>query len=278
MQSVNCKGESEMKKTILDLIRTDLITMNGGKNSMRSLAVLTILFFGGLGFAFSPLFGLFVPIMTGGFFVPMMFQNEQKYHSEKMYALLPIGRADLVKSRFILSMGLYVIVCVIFYLLMLLSMKLKLNYFLFGDDAEQMDVIGIIVHNSGGAMTEQGVFNLLFFSAFSFGLMIMSGNLRSYFKDSERFSAKLSFGNMKKSEKKEYVYALIVFAVIILFVLIVSGILPLRAAVSVIMQLCIQLAGAANGFLLGAVLVTTAVFSVICKYICTVLEYDEKEL
>ncbi len=243
---------------------------------MKSVAVLTILFFGGLGFVFSPLFGLFVPLMLGAFFVPMMFQNEQKYHSEKMFAVLPVGRSDLVKSRYILSIGLYVIVCIIFYLLMLLSLKLKPYYFMFGEDAEHVDVIHLLAQNSGGMMTDLGVFSLIYSVAFSFGLIVMSGSLRSYFKDSERFSAKLS-GKLKKADKKEYVYALIVFGVIIIWALIVSGILPLGAA-AVIIQLLIQLAQAANGFLLGAVFVTIAVFSAIYKYICTLLEYDEKEL
>lgn len=267
-----------MKKTIIDLIRTDLITINGGKNNMRSLVVLTILIFGGLGFVFSPLCGLYLPLITGGFFVQMIFQNEQKYHSEKMYALLPIRRADLVKSRYILSIGLYVTSSIIFYFLMLLSIKLKLFYFLLGDDAEDINIIHILARNSNGLMTEHGIFTLIYSIAFSFGLITMSGNLRSYFKDSERFFASLSIGKLKKGEKKECVYALIVFGILILWVLTVSVILPLGTAASVLLQLFIKFAQASNGFLLSAVIVAAAVCSVIYKYVCTLLEYDEKEL
>ena len=60
--------------------------------------------------------------------------------------------------------------------------------------------------------------------------------------------------------------------------LIVSGILPIGPTAAVIIQLFAQLAGAGNGFLLGAVFITMAVFQAVYKYICTVLEYDEQEL
>jgi len=61
-------------------------------------------------------------------------------------------------------------------------------------------------------------------------------------------------------------------------VLTVSDILRIKPALAVIVQLFMQLAQAANGFLLGAVLMTMAVFSAIYKYNCTIMEYDEKEL
>lgn len=270
------KMDKNYSKRILDLIRTDLITMNGGKNNMRVIFVLMILFFGGLGFLFSPLMGVYVPFLTGAFFVPMMFQNEMKYHSEKMFALLPINRKDLVRSRFIMSFVLYVVSALLFYLLMLLSLKLKPYYFLLGEDAENTDVIRLIAERTG-SMTELGLFNLLYFGVFSVGLMTMSGSLRKYFRNKATFESMMS-GGIRKATRKEKGYVLLAFAVILFLILNVTDILPVRTALAPAMQLLLQLAQAANGFLLGAVLVTVAVFSAIYKYICTVLEYDEKEL
>lgn len=267
-----------MNKKILDLIRTDLITMNGGRNSMRGLAVLMFLFCGGTGFLISPIAGLYVPFLMGGFFVPMLFNNEIKYHSEKMHALLPVSRRDLVRSRFLLSVGLYVIVCVIFYLLMLLSLKLKLWYLYMGEDAEHIDLIKLLAQRSGGGFTEIGLFNLLYFAVLSFGLMIMSSSLRRYFRDNRSFEASLTVGKTRKAPQKVNLTFLPILVPVILLVLISSGVLPIGAAGAVLIQLTVQLAGAADGFLLSAVLITIAVFSAIYKYICTVLEYDEKEL
>lgn len=266
------------KKKILNLIHADFVIMNGGKNNMKSIAILIFLFCGGVGFLLSPLMGLYVPLLIGGFFVPMLFQNEIKYHSGKMYALLPIKRKDLVKSRFLMSIGLYVSICLIFYLLMLLSLKLELWYLLMGEDTENIDVIGLLVQRSGGRFTKVGLFNLLYFSVFSFGLITMSGSLRKYFKDNKSFSLELTIKKGNKDTKKQDFIGVLIAIPIMIWVLIVCGILPIGATISLIMQILSQLAGAVNGFLLSIVLITIAVFSVIYKYICTVLEYDEKEL
>jgi len=269
--------DKKYHKRILDLIRTDFITMNGGKNNMKTAVILGTLLFGGLGFLFSPLMGLYVPLGFSGFFVPMMFQNEMKYHSEKMFALLPINRKDLVRSRFIMSVALYVACAVVFYLLMLISLKLKPYYMMYGEDAENMDIIKMLAKVSNGQMTELGIFNLLYFGAFSFGSTFISGYLRKYFKDAQAFDITMSKG-LKKATKRDYQYTLIAFVIIVVVILGVIDVLPVQSAVVPVMQLLIQLAQIADGFLLGAVLVTMAILSTVYKYICTILEYDEKEL
>ena len=112
--------DKNYQKKILDLIRTDFITMSGGKNNIKTAIILGALLFGGLGFLFSPLMGLYVPLGFSGFFVPMMFQNEMKYHSEKMFAILPVARKDLVRSRFLMSIVLYLAMALLFWHLKLL--------------------------------------------------------------------------------------------------------------------------------------------------------------
>lgn len=265
-------------KKLFDLMKVDLITMNGTKNSMKTLIVVIIVFFGGMGFCISPIEGVCCPLLIGAFFVPMLFQNELKYHSGKLWTILPIRRRDLVNARFLLILGLYTISSFLFYLLMLLSLILKPYYFFWGEDAEKLDIITLLAEGSGGTLTAFGVFNLIYLAVYAFGMMTASRILRNYFKDPERIEGLLSFSKIKKTRKKEYLLALLIFAVILLWVLIVSGILPLGSVAAVIIQLFSQLAGAANGALFGAVLVTMAAFSAIYKYTCTVLEYDEKEL
>lgn len=259
-------------------MKVDLITMNGGKNNMKTLAVLIIVFCGGMGLFISPIAGVDCPFLMGAFFVPMLFHNELKYHSGKLWGLLPIGRRDLVNARFLLILGLYTISSLLFYLLMLLSLEFKPYYLLFGEDAEKFDIIALLAERSGGALTAFGVFNLIYLTGFAIGMMAAAGILRNYFKDPERFERSLSPGKVQKSRRTNYVIVLFVFAVILLLVLIVSGILPIGTAAAVVIQFFSQLAGVANGFLLGAVLMTMAAFSAIYKYVCTVLEYDEKEL
>lgn len=263
-----------MKKRF-DLMKVDLITMNGGKNSMKTLAVLMLVCCGGMGYGVSPIAGVFCPFLMGAFFVPMLFQNEMKYHSGKLWSLLPIRRRDLVNARFLLILGLYTILGLLFYLLMLPSLVFKLYYPFFGEDAENLDIFTLLAK---GALTRLGVFNLIYLAGFAIGMMIAAGVLRNYFKDPEKIEGLLFFGKMHKAQKKEYFIMLFIFAVILLWVLIVTGVLPIGRVAGIIIQLFAQIAGVANGLLLGAVLVTMAVFSAIYKYICTMLEYDEKEL
>lgn len=263
------------RKKLFDLMHADLITMNGGKNNMRTTLIVSVLFFGGMGFLFSPLFGLYVPMIVGAFFVPMVFNNEIKYHSERMYAVLPIARKDLVRSRFLMSITLFTAASLLFYLLMLLSLHLKAYYIFFGEDAEHLDVVRLLAEAYG--MTETGVLGLLYSVVYSFGLRLISGNLRKYFKNSQDFTATVS-GGFRRMNKKEKGYLLLTLGIVLFLILAVTDILPIKSLIAPVMQLLLQLAGAADGFLLGAVLVAMAAFRSIYSYICTILEYEEKEL
>lgn len=264
-------------KKIWDLIKLDIITMNGGKNTLTIALVVMVLFIAGIGFVFTPLFGLYCPLIVGGFFVPVVFRNEMKYHSEKLHCLLPINRRDLVNARFLLVTGLYTGLFIFFYLIMMLAQHLKLNYLIMGEDAEMVDIIGMIVKMSGGSFNELGLFNLLYFIVYAFGIIICTGSLKRYFKNSEFLSPTLSFV-MKKVSKQEIVIGVIVLSILALWLLTVMGILPLNNLLSPIILLFYQLAQAANGFILGAAALTVAWLFAFCKYVSTVLEYEEKEL
>lgn len=258
-------------KKIINIIHADFITMNGGKGTMKTLFITVLLFCGLMGFMISPLTGIYIPLMTGAFIVPMIFQNESKYHSADMFSLLPVNRRDLVRSRFILCTGIYIISCIIFYFLMFLSIKFKFYNMISGS----IDILELIARNTGAGFSGFKIFNIIYFIAFSIGLFAISMGLRKYFRDSKKITEQLS---IKKSGKKEYFILIFIFAVIVLLVLVVSGIIPINAALSVIFMLVINMAGALDGLLLCIVLFTIAVMSTIYKYICTILEYDEKEL
>ena len=175
-------------------MKVDLITMNGEKNSMKTLAVTMIVFWGGMGFLISPIAGVECPCLMSAFFVPMLFLNERRYHSGKLCGLLPVSRRDLVNARFLLVLGLYTISSLLFYLLMLISFVFKPYYLLFGADAENMDIILLLAKSSEGSLTALGVFNLVYISGFSVGLIIAAGSLRNYFNDPDSLELSLSLG------------------------------------------------------------------------------------
>ncbi|MDE7364878.1 MAG: ABC-2 transporter permease [Ruminococcus sp.] len=260
-------------KKLFDLMKVDFITMNGGKNNMRTIFIFLFIFCGLFGFLITPIFGIYCPMLMGGLFVPTVFKNERKYHSEKLHCLLPVKKQDVVKARFMMILGLYTILSLLFYMLMLIAIIFNTYYLFWGEEAMDLEFLTLLAECSGGTFTKFSLFNLIYLVAFAFGMMMAAGTLRKHFKDNK--TMELSF---KKITKKEYIIFLAVVVMLIIWVMIVSGILPVGTAVSVLMQLVIQLAESGGGFLLGAILLTMALFSVSYKYICTVLEYDEKEL
>ena len=266
-----------MNKT-LELIKADIITMNGGKNGMRTMFVILFVIWGVAGFAFSPIYGLIVPLLMGVFFVPMIFQNELKYHSEKLHSILPINRRDLVTARFLFVTVLFTAMFIAFYLLMLLSLKIKLNYIIFGDDAEMFDTMGLLVSLSQGMFTEVGLLNLMYFTVYMCGMIGVAGLLRKHFKDKESFSGTLTFGGKKEVRRQEMIAVFIVLGIMLIAVLAIADVLPIIPMLLPILAAALQLAQAANGVMLSAVAVAIAIFTVIYQYVCTVVEYDEKEL
>ena len=264
--------QAEIKR-IKDLIRTDLITMSGGKSSQKTMVVLCVIAFGAMGMVVSPLAGLYIPLLMGGFFVPMLFGNEMKYHSEKMFALLPVRRKDIVRSRFVLSVGAYVIAAALFYLLMLLSIKLKL--FLWFIDDEKFDILSMLAESSGSMMSEIGFFNVLYFAVSFWGLTLTTSALRKYFRNSAVFDTSVI---IKKAGKQDYKMFIIAMLIIIGVVIFITDLLPVRAALAPVGAVIAQLATAANGLLMGGVLLAMGAMSSVYKYICTLLEYEEREL
>ena len=265
---------NQNRELMRNILRTDLITMKGGKNGAIWLYLGFILFMIVMGFIVSPLAGLYIPFLMGAFYVPMLFNNEMKYHSERLWSLLPIQRKDLVNARFLLSIGLYLAANTVFYLLMLLSMRLQL-WTLFGE-GDVPDLITIVAERQG--FSKISFFHLCFFAAFSFGLCCMASSLRKYFRNPEQFFSLMQLGSFTKAAKGEYIALVLILGVIALAVLVITGILPLGAAVSVLIQLFVQLAGAADGFLLGAVVLTIGAFQTAYEYISTLIEYEKREL
>lgn len=257
-------------KKMTDLIRTDLITVRCcGKNNTLTLTVIASAIFGILGFICTPLMGIYVPVLLGLICVSTLYGSEQKYHSEKMFSILPIARKDLVRSRFIMSCGIYIAAAGLFYLLMFLSLKMKV-YIKFGT----IDIIGMFIERFD-SLSEMGFFNLVYSASFSLGLTAAAYTLHKYFKNSKSLSNQI---NLKMIDKGEIKYVIMTIVLITVIVLAVTDVLPLTAVLAPVIMLIASLARAADGFLLSVVLVTISGFSAVYNYICSLLEYDEKEL
>ena len=254
--------------------------MSGEKNSMRSMLVMTMVFSVALEFLISPLGGVIGVVLTGSFFIPVLFHNELKYKSHKMWGLLPVERKDLVRSRFILIMMLYIAMGLILYLTALISLKVRLYEYIMPETGNFLKEMTIA---TDGMMTEFGLLNINFAVFSAFGIRAMGSSLKQYFLNKEAFSTSLDLGIMKRKktakEKGKLIFTLISALVLtIAFVLIITGIWDISAILSIVAGLLLQLAQAGNGFLLGFVLISEAVLNLIYKYIVTLVDYEKYEM
>lgn len=258
-----------------DLMRVDLLTMKGGKNNNRSIFTLMLVFFWATGFFISPIAGVYIPFLLGAIFVVTLFSNEIKYHSGQIWALLPVSRKDIVNARFLLCIGIFCMVCAATYLVMLLAMPLRLWRFLM--DGDDMEILTMAAEKFG--MSPMGLFNTAYFAACAFGLVCMTGALRRYFRDPNAFDGQIQFTQkLKKAGKAENFFGILIIGAIVVWALIACGILPVGPVWSMAGAFLMQLMQAADGFIMAAVMLTMSVMHSVYSYVCTVIEYEAKEL
>lgn len=256
-------------KKIRNIIHADLITMKGGEKGFILASVFLVYF---IVFLVTPLYGCL------GMAIPMLivtstlFKNEMKYHSQKMYSVLPVKRTELVNTRFIFCTLIYLASGIITYIVMLISFRVKLYSTLMG---ENFDIIKLVSDSSGGTLSETSLFNLVFFSAFSLGLGFLGSIIRNYFKNPESAGPSVS---LRTPDKKEIRMAVFAFALIIFVILLVTGVIPAGSVITVITTLFLNLASAADGIIAGIVFSVIGLLMFFYNYICTILEYGVREL
>ena len=257
-------------KRIFHLMYKDIIAMNGGKGSSVMMLFLLLGIFAFLTFAI-PSGGLIAPCVMGAGFASMLFQNETRYHSKELNAVLPVSRRELVCSRFLLAYILYSVVCLLFY--GVVYWAYSANFFNMND----ADLFSKLSVNTGGMLTPAEALNLLYITAVAVGAVLLSGSLRGFFTGNSLSSAE-SISDMSANRKLWFRLYALVFAAFILWGLIISGFLDIGMIFGLITAVFGQLARAARGYMLSAVILAAAFMFVMYRYISTVVEYEDKEL
>ena len=127
--------------------------------------------------------------------------------------------------------------------------------------------------------TEYGLFHLAVCIGAAAGLKIISITLKQYFSDSSILAAALGVKEQNgKKNKRRAVSSVIIIAVTVLIMLVLSGLIPIGPAFSLIFEMLKQLAAIADGWIFGIVVLAAAGCSAFYDYVCTVLSYDEKEI
>lgn len=263
-------------KRIGHIIRTDIITMNGGKNNLLfTVIIMALLIFAGT-FFLSPLVVIYAPLGISGYFVPMIFQNEAKYHSEKMYNVLPVPRHELVTARFILVFGVNLVFAVLSFLVMCLSFKLHI-YIVFDGN----DITSMIAEKAAGSLNAFEWTRMMFLAGETLAMFMVPQQLKNYFKDNQKFSNKVIFSKKGKPTKQDIQDAMpVVFwlCVAAFFMLVITGMIPVGPAGMLVMTILGKLGEAMHGWLLSAVFIIIGVMNVVLFYVKTQLMYEKKEL
>ncbi len=254
-------------KLYLDLIRTDLIMMNGGKSSLMPLAVMILLFGIAGGLLLDPLIVVICMFVVSVMAAPMIFQLQSKNNCERLYAVLPIGRKHIVTARFLFMAAVYLALCIIMFAVMKISFAMKI-FANFGFYDKMIAALGL------GISYEQ-VVGMLFFVAFAAGSAVTGMTLKEWFTNTDH---ELLGGAHKKMNPKTVIAVLLFIALYIIIMLYFTDVLPMNAAAAVVLQLIMQLVTAAGGVLFSAAMIALGALSGIYSYICTVLEYNEKDI
>ena len=265
------------------LMKSDLIMLNNRKNNVRSLALLmAALVLAGTLFV-TPIVGVvYGPLLIGIMTVPMLFQLQAKSHCEPMFFVLPVSRRQLVQARFLLMMLLYIPSNLCFYIIALLSDRFKPYMLLYSDEApDEVDVVHMLVallENSDLHFTEGGFLTLLFCVCMTFSAVLMSNQLRNFFRDSRMFEMTLErmHSKNKKERRKLIVQIVLLLALVVLIFLFVVGVIDLGPVGVLLSMFIMHLAGAADGMMLSAVILTIGGFECVYQYICTQLEFGAK--
>ena len=241
--------------------------MNGEKNSLRAL-LLIIVVLGVIGGLFlDPAVGFVCQLLTAAMFVPTVFQAQSKNNCERLYSLLPVSRKQLVTARFLFVPSVYIILSIVMFAVMKISLALGIY--------KNAGFYEGLLLKTGIGIGYTRLCDMLFFLVFAAGAALICVSLKSRFRNSSRLTAANGAFNMSP---KSVLTALLFIALYFVIILYFSGAIPLNAAASVILQLVMQLATAADGVLLCAVMTALAFFSAVYNYICTVLEYDDKDM
>ncbi|MBR4223995.1 MAG: ABC-2 transporter permease [Oscillospiraceae bacterium] len=264
---------------IKKLIQTDIITMNGTKGAAKWTMILGVGLFTVLGMFGSPLAGVEAPVLIAFVLPSLLFHNAAKYNSERMHCVLPVSRRELVQARFIMTVGAYLIMGIGFYLLMLLSLKLELYKYVDLLCMGPIDTVEVTKKLMGVEKTDMGYYNSMYFAFFAVGIYLIGFELRRLFADPESVLGTIRLDNKKKRNIwRDFAPVIVLLVCIALWVLYIRGCLPIDSFIAVASQLLMQLSNAADGAVEGLVLIAVASLSCIYKYVCTVIEYDRKEL
>lgn len=258
-------------KMILNLMRVDLISMlskHGGrfKNIVTTLIISILICL--LGIFVMPDFLAFYVIVLSFLIVPMIIGQENKSESEKLLCVIPMDRKNIVLARFTLAVSVLTAVSLILYLLLRLSPALDIM-----NESATWLVVEMFLEHSGMNLSVSGFVNVLFFTCYMIGLMILSKKMRSYFK----YGAVSKRNSLIRKVLKGILIYLLCMAIgtVVIYLFTIPII---QTVFNIFFSLFLMLSIPVNGLLLCLTLFVTGCGTVVYQAVCSMIEYEEREL
>ncbi len=253
-------------KRIIDLMRVDLIALGGKKNGAFKAAVIifAVLIFPVI--LLLPGFGAIYLFIGAVFISPIIIEGEIRSDYGKTFCILPADRKSVVLARFLLTALLVSGMGVLMYILMQLSLAIDVGSKIMGSITEIFVLLGI-------SPSVSGFYNVLFSVAFTIGMIIMSKQMRNYFKNGA--------GSKNSSLLRNVLKILLIYIVFIIAVAVliyVSKVPFIQTAFLLIFSILSALSQPADGILLCLTFFVIGYGTAAYQAVCAVLEYDEREL
>ena len=250
-------------KTIIDLMRVDLIALRGKKGGTFRTMVILLVMCALSGILFMPIFWAVYVFAAAALIVPMIINQEIRSEYEKTFCILPVDRKSVVFARFLLTMSLFSGISIVLYAFMKISLAAGLSQQTID---ELFEIMGI-----SASISE--FHNVIFSVAFMIGIMVMAGKLRNYFKNGAVSRKNSLLRNVLKG-----ILIYIVFMIAATLIIYASSVPFIQTAFSLIFTILSALSQPADGALLCLTLMIAGYGMAVYQAVCAVLEYDEREL
>lgn len=253
-------------KTIIDLMRVDLIALGGKKSGAFEAMKIFIIICVMTVILLIPEFGAVFLFIAAVCISPIIIKREIRSDYGKTFCILPADRKSVVLARFLLTVLLFSGMSILLYFFTQLSVTIGLSKVIMWDISEIFDVFGI-----SASVSE--FYNVVFSGAFTIGIIIMSRKMRNYFKNGA-----VSKKNSLLRNVLTIVLIYIVFLTSETIIIYVSSVPFIQTTFSLIFNILSALSRPADGALLCLTLLAAGYGTALYQTVCAVLEYDEREL
>ncbi|WP_024862211.1 ABC-2 transporter permease [Ruminococcus flavefaciens] len=258
-------------KKMIDLMRVDLISAKGRNKARIFVMLLLTAMFVVMGLLTEAIFMVFSIVVLGVMLVPFITMAEKTHNAGKIFSVIPTDRKSIVISRFALTTGIYTVFSAIIFILYLIMEKFsELHGITISKDVRDVYEVS---HGFGTGVQMKALENSMFWLVFAVTLIVMAGQHRRYFKkgiSSKSNSLLISF--------LKILGGIALFYAIAAVIILIFNVDILKPVLIVLLNMIMALAAPMNGLLLSIVLIFIGFGFTLYQLVCSVVDYEAREL